>query len=58
MCGVGELVLRPTFGEASWSLASDPSDATPGIEVRGAARPGGVRALPLPPNPTLTLTLP
>ena len=34
MCGVGELVLRPTFGEASWSLASDPSDPTPGAEVR------------------------
>eukprot|EP00964_Phaeocystis_antarctica_P079817 scaffold49769_cov54-Phaeocystis_antarctica.AAC.6 len=46
VCGVGELVLRPTFGEASWSLASDPSDPsgpTSGIEVRGAARPGGVR---------------
>ena len=54
---MGELVLRPTFGEASWSLASDPSDPTSGMEVRRAARPGPDPTLTPNPNPVPTLTL-
>ena len=46
LCGVGEIVLRPSFGETGWSLANDPSDPTPGIEVLGQR------------DLTLTLTLP
>ena len=33
VCGVGELVLRPSFGEASWTLASDTRGTSSGTEV-------------------------
>ena len=59
---MGELVLRPTFSEVSWSLASDPSDPTLGVEVHGhldasAAAIAAWSAPPRPPTDDLSLRI-